>query len=74
MLNSFCLTSLNLFDLVCFYLAPSSATYFCIVSFCLTYWFCGLSFSGDFRAIVPPASVVLLPVSEVCPGLVEASL
>ena len=38
--------SSSFFALVGFYLAPSSASYFSVFSFCLTYCVCGLLFAG----------------------------
>ena len=43
---------LHLFGLVCFYLAPSSAVYFFVLSFCLIYCVWGLLFAGC-RFVVP---------------------
>ena len=54
-LNSFsgrCLFPLHLFGLVGFYLAPSSAVYFSVFSFCLTYCVWGLHFP-HCRFVVP---------------------
>ena len=54
-LNSFSgrlLFPLHLFVLVGFYLAPSSAAYFSVFSFCLTYCVWGLLFAGC-RFLVP---------------------
>ena len=68
-LNSFSgrLSISSLFRLVGFYLAPSSATYFSVASFCLTYCVYGL-FSTGCRVIVALASVVCPLVGEVGPG------
>ena len=49
-----------------FYLAPSSATYFSVVSCCLTYCVCGL-LSAGCRVVVPLASCVCLWVGGVGP-------
>lgn len=58
-----CLFTLHLFGLVDFYLLPSSATYFSIISFCLTG--CISSFlSADY-------SVIVLLASGVCPLMGE---
>ena len=51
-----------------FYLSPSSAAYFSVFSFCLTYCVYGL-LSAGCRVIVPLASVVCPLVSEVGPGV-----
>ena len=67
-----CLTSLNLFDFVCFYLAPLSATSFSVVSFCLT---CGLSFSQGLQGHSSSCFCCFAPWSvRFVQGLVEASL
>ena len=50
-----------------FYLIPSSAAYFSVVSFCLTFCVCGL-LSAGCRIIVPLASGVCLRVDEFGPG------
>ena len=47
-----CLFPLHLFGLVVFYLAPSSAAYFSVFSFCLSYCVWGLHFTGC-RFVVP---------------------
>ena len=52
-----CLFPLHLFGLVGFYLAPSSAVYFSVFSFCLAYCVWGLLLAG-YRFIVPKVFVV----------------
>ena len=47
-----CLFPLHLFGLVGFYLAPSSAAYFSVFSFCLTYFVWVLFFAGG-RVVFP---------------------
>ena len=58
---------LHSYGLVGFYVPPSSASYFSVISFCLTYCFYVLLSTGC-RVIVPLASVVCPLVSEVGPG------
>lgn len=53
-----------------FYLVHLSKTYFCIISFCLSFYFCDL-LSAGFRVLVPLASVVCPLLSNVCSGLCE---
>ena len=50
-----------------FYFASPSATYFSVISFCLSYCFYGLLFTGG-RVVVPFASVVSPLVGETGPG------
>ena len=50
-----------------FYLAPLSATYISVISFCLMYCVCGL-LSVGYSVVVPLASVVCSLVGEVGPG------
>ena len=50
-----------------FYLAPSSAKYFSVIPFCLTYSVCGLLSTGC-RVVVPLASGVCPLVGEVGQG------
>ena len=57
---------LHLFSLLGFYFASPSATYFSVISFCLSYCFCGLLFTGG-RVVVPFASVVCFLVGEIGP-------
>ena len=47
-----CLFPLHLFGLVGFYLAPLSAAYFSVFSFCITHCVLGLLFAGC-RFVVP---------------------
>ena len=61
------------FDLVDFHLAPSSGTYFSVVSFCLTYCVCGLLFAGC-SVIVSLACGVCPLVGDVGPGACVAFL
>ena len=49
-----------------FYLAPFSAAYFSVISFCLTYFVYGLS--AGCRVVVPFVSVDCPLLSEVGPG------
>ena len=53
------LSPLHLFILLGFYLVPSSGTYSCAISFCLTFCDCGFCSAG--------CGVVVLLVSAVCP-------
>ena len=58
-----CLLPIHLFDLI-FYLAPSSATYFSVILFSLTYCIYGL-LSAGCRIAVPLPSGFFPLVSEV---------
>ena len=62
-----CLSLLHLVVLIGFYLAPSSATHFSVLSFCLTYHVCGL-FSTGCRILVYLATSICPLVGEVGPG------
>jgi len=62
-----CLFLLHLFGLLGFYFASPSATYFSVISFCLSYCFYGLLFTGG-RVLFPFASVVSPLVGEIGPG------
>ena len=66
-----CLLPIHLFDLI-FYLAPSSATYFSVILFSLTYCIYGL-LSAGCRVIVPLAFVVCPLITEVDLGVCVAS-
>ena len=61
-----CLFTLHLFDLVGFYLVPSSVVYFSVFSFCLTYSIWDLLFSVC-RFIVP----VVFGVCQQCIRFVQ---
>ena len=61
-----CLSPLQLVIFVGFYLVPSFATYFSVISFCLIYCVCDLLSTGC-RIIVPLASGVCSLVAEVVP-------
>ena len=66
-MNSFSDSSLSPLHLILsFYLAPSSATYFFVISFCLTSRVCGL-LSAGCRTLVLASDVCYL-VSEVALG------
>ena len=61
-----CRSPLHLIALVLFYLAPLSATYFFVISFCLTFCVCGV-LSAGCRTLVLASDVCCL-VGEVALG------
>ena len=67
-----CLFPLHLFGLVGFYLAPSSAVYISVFSFCLTYYVLGLVFTGC-RFIVPIVFGFCSQLLRVVQWVVQAS-
>ena len=62
-----CLFPPHLFGLLDLYLATSSAIYFSVILFCLTYCVYGLLSTGH-RVIVPLVSVVCLQSGEISMG------
>ena len=60
-----CLSPLHLVVLVGFYLVPFFATYFSVISFCITSCVCGLLSTG-FSIVFPLASGIFPLVDEIC--------